>query len=146
MAIGDITVQKFNEKNVGQFLSIVDFLVQRQIKFHQLSELGLNSQNVQKVKNSHGTITPELFWAIEKAFSLKNRNIILVEGEEDLAVLPVLLIAPLGFTIFYGQPARIAMQSIAGRPNVGLVRIEVTEENKEKAYQLTDSFDKIEKV
>lgn len=146
VAIGDITVQKFNEKNVGQFLSIVDFLVQRQIKFHQLSELGLNSQNVQKVKNSHGTITPELFWAIEKAFSLKNRNIILVEGEEDLAVLPVLLIAPLGFTIFYGQPARIAMQSIAGRPNVGLVRIEVTEENKEKAYQLTDSFDKIEKV
>jgi uncharacterized protein (UPF0218 family) len=44
--------------------------------------------------------------------------------------LPVLLIAPLGFNIFYGQP------------NEGLVRILVTEENKEKVYQLTESFDK----
>jgi cytidyltransferase-like protein len=134
VAIGDITVQKFNQKNVAQFLSIVDFLVQRQIRFHELSELGLSEQNVQKAKNPHGTITPELFLAIEKAFKTTDKKIILVEGEEDLAVLPVLLIAPLGFSVFYGQP------------NQGLVQVNVAEENKEKAYQLVESFDKSEEV
>jgi pantetheine-phosphate adenylyltransferase len=130
VAIGDITVQKFNQKNVDQFLSIVDFLVQRQIRFYALPELGLNSQNLQKVKNPHGMIMPELFWAIEKAFKMAGKKTILVEGEEDLAVLPVLLISPLGFSVFYGQP------------NEGLVKIQVTEENKEKAYQLVENFDK----
>ena len=144
VAIGDITVQKFNEKNINQFLSIVDFLVQRQIKFHNLSELGLTDQKVQKVENLHGTITPELFQAIAVAFKTTNRQVILVEGEEDLAVLPTLLIAPLGFSIFYGQPARLAGKGIADRPNEGLVQVLITEENKEKAYQLSDSFDKDE--
>jgi len=57
-----------------------------------------------------------------------------VDGEEDLAVLPVLLIAPLGFSIFYGQP------------NEGLVQVQVTEENKEQAYQFVNSFDKRESM
>ena len=130
VAIGDITVQKFNQKNVGQFLSIVDFFVQRQIKFHNLSELGLAEKDVQKVKNPHGTITPELFQATQEAFKDGNRKIVLVEGEEDLAVLPVLLISPLGFSVFYGQP------------NQGLIKVEVTEVNKERAYRMADSFDK----
>lgn len=142
VAVGDVTAQKFNEKKAGQFLSIVDFLIHREIKFHELSELGFNGQNVQKIKNPPGTITPELFAVIKAAFGQNSnkRKVILIEGEEDLAVLPVLLIAPLGYSVFYGQPARIAMQSIAGGPNEGLVRIDVTEENKEKAYQLAEKF------
>ena len=129
IAIGDITVQKFNQKNVGQFLSIVDFFVQRKLKFHELSELGLVNQNLQKVKNQHGTITSDLFSMVQEAFHNENRNIILVDGEEDLAFLPVMLIAPLGFSIFYGQP------------NQGLVRVDVTEETKEEAYQIISKFD-----
>jgi pantetheine-phosphate adenylyltransferase len=128
VAIGDITVQKFNQKNVGQFLSVVDLLVQRQIKFHNLSELGFAEKTAQKVKNPHGTITSELFQATREAFSNESKKIILVEGEEDLAFLPVMLIAPLGFSIFYGQP------------NQGLVKVDVTEENKAKAYQLVYRF------
>jgi cytidyltransferase-like protein len=130
ITIGDVTTQKFNEKSINQFLSIVDFMVQRQLQFHDLSELGDTDKNVQSVKNPHGSVTPELFKAIEKAFSSKEKETILVEGEEDLAVLPALLIAPLGFSIFYGQP------------NDGLVQVLVTEDNKEKAYQLVEDFDK----
>jgi len=130
VAVGDATAQKFNERKVDQFLSIVDFLIHREIKFHQLSELGFNGQNAQRIKNPSGVITPELFQAIQEAFDSKNKTVILVDGEDDLAVLPVLLIAPLGFAIFYGQP------------NEGLVQVLVTEENKEKAYQLAKRFDK----
>lgn len=130
VVVGDATAQKFNEKKIDQFLSIVDFLIHRQVKFHQLSELGFDDQDAQKIKNPPGTMTPELFEAVTKAFDIKNtkKRVILVEGEDDLAVLPVLLIAPLGFSIFYGQPGE------------GLVRVDVTEEIKEKAYQLANKF------
>jgi cytidyltransferase-like protein len=128
ITIGDIVTQTFNHKKIGQFLSIIDFVVQRQIKFHDLSELCFTHRNIEKTRNPHGTITPELFEAVGKAFKTKDEKIILVEGEEDLAVLPVLLVAPLGFSIFYGQP------------NVGMVQVLVTEENKEKAYRIISQF------
>jgi len=130
ITIGDIVTQTFNLEKVGQFLSIIDLVVQRKLQFHDISELNFAHQNMENIKNPHGTITSELFEAVKKAFKTDIEKIILVEGEEDLAVLPVLLVSPLGFSIFYGQP------------NVGMVRIEVTEKAKEKAYQLTDSFDK----
>jgi pantetheine-phosphate adenylyltransferase len=130
IVIGDIVTLTFNKNNVGQFLSIVDFVVQRQLKFHELSELNFSHNNIEKARNPHGTITSELLMAIEKAFKKNTeKKIILVDGEEDLAVLPVLLCAPLGYSIFYGQP------------NVGMVQVLVTEESKAKAYSLVDSFD-----
>lgn len=130
VVVGDATAQKFNEKKIGQLLSIVDFLIHREIKFHQLSEIGFDAQGVQKIINPPGRITPELFEAVIKAFDAQDtkRKIILIEGEDDLAVLPTLLIAPLGFSVFYGQFGK------------GLVRIDVTEENKEKAYELAEKF------
>ncbi len=128
--VGDATAQKFNDAKIDQFLSIVDFLIHREIKFHELSELGFNGQDVQRIKNPPGTITAELFESIKTAFgeNSSRRKVILIEGEEDLAVLPILLIAPLGFSVFYGQPGE------------GLVRVDVTEENKEKAYRLAEKF------
>lgn len=132
IAIGDITTQQFNKNNANQFLSIVDFLVKRQKKFNSLSELGfVGNEEVLKIKNPPGTINPNLFKMFKKIFQKKNkkREIILIDGEEDLAVLPVLLVAPFGFFIFYGQPDQ------------GLVRVAVDEENKEKVYELVDSFE-----
>ncbi len=130
VTIGDITTKNFNEKNIGQFLSIVDFQVKREAKFKKLSELGF-SENVKssKIKNHAGTITPDLFKSIKAAFNSKKKQVILLDGEEDLAVLPALIISPLGFKIFYGQP------------DEGLVEVLVTEENKEKAYKLLSKFE-----
>jgi cytidyltransferase-like protein len=128
VVVGDATAQKFNTKNIGQFLSIIDFLINREVKFSQLSEMGFADQQILQVKNPAGAIAPELFQAIQSAFENKVPAIIKIDGEDDLAVLSVLLIAPLGFSIFYGQP------------NEGLVNVPVTEENKEKAYQLASKF------
>lgn len=129
VVVGDATAQKFNEKKVSQFLSIVDFLIHREKKFHNLLELGFNDENAQKIKNPPGELTPELMRVVREAFDKRNQTVILIEGEEDLAVLPVLLVAPLGFSIFYGQPEQ------------GMVRVNVNEENKEKAYKLLSDFD-----
>jgi pantetheine-phosphate adenylyltransferase len=131
IVVGDAITLAFNNKKDGQFLSIIDFLIKRERRFKDISELGFRSVDVLRVNNPAGTITFELFEAIAKAFKLNTeQHVILIDGEDDLAVMPVLLIAPLGVSIFYGQP------------NQGLVRVWVTEENKEKAYQLIESFDK----
>lgn len=129
VTIGDITTKNFNEKNIGHFLSIVDFQVKRETKFKKLSELGFTEEiKSSKVKNHAGTISPELFKTIKAAFVSKKRQVILIEGEEDLAVLPALIVSPLGFRIYYGQPDQ------------GLVEVEVTEEMKEKTNRILSKF------
>lgn len=129
ICVGDVTVGKFNENNLGQFLSIVDFNVQRKREFSTLNDLGF-APDLQKseITNRHGTISTELFKAVLSAFETKIEQVIVIDGEEDLAVMPVALRAPLNFRIYYGQPSN------------GLVEILVTEEIKEKVFNLVNKF------
>jgi uncharacterized protein (UPF0218 family) len=54
-------------------------------------------------KNPPGTITDELAEAIGDL--VRNPpGVIFVDGEEDLAVIPLVLAAPAGAAILYGQP------------------------------------------
>ncbi|QSZ67286.1 DUF359 domain-containing protein [Methanofollis aquaemaris] len=56
-----------------------------------------------QVQNPAGALTDELIEALEEA--VRNPpTLIMVEGEEDLAVIPLALIAPEGSVILYGQP------------------------------------------
>lgn len=54
-------------------------------------------------RNPAGTISDDLVRAIRDAVS-DPPALIFVEGEEDLAVLPLVLAAPEGVVILYGQP------------------------------------------
>lgn len=134
ITIGDITTKEFNRLGFGQKISIIDFKVARKKRFQNLNELGFEgAEEILKVKNPSGSLTPELFKAVEKAIQLVNSKqqiqiVLKVDGEEDLAVLPCLLSAPLGWTIFYGQPGK------------GVVEVKVTQESKEKAYELVGKF------
>ena len=129
IAVGDVTAKLFNENDLNHLMSIVDFQVHRERKFASIKDLGFD-QDIKEVivKNEHSTLTSDLFNAVKEAFRSTERIVILVDGEEDLAVIPCLLLAPLDYLIFYGQP------------NEGLVRVSVTEENKEKAYRLASKF------
>ncbi len=129
ITVGDVVTQKFNKLNLNQKISIIDLNVNRKKMFDGVSDLGfLGSEKIVNVKNQPGQISPELFSAVVSAFSERERVIIQVEGEEDLAVLPAVLAAPLGAEVFYGQPER------------GLVKVHVTEENKNKAYSFVSQF------
>lgn len=134
ITVGDIVTREFNCLGIGQKISVVDFKVARQKMFKSLSELGFEGkEEVLEVKNPSGSLTPELFKAVQKAMQLVNskqqiRFVLKVDGEEDLAVLPILLSFPLGWTIFYGQPEE------------GVVEVKVTQESKKRAYELVDRF------
>jgi len=58
------------------------------------------------VENPAGTITAELVNAVENALSGNVKTTIRVIGEEDLAVLPCILLSPIGTNIIYGWPGK----------------------------------------
>ena len=132
ITVGDVTTKIFNEKSLGQNISVIDFKVAREKKFSNIKELGFaGSENIFHADNPAGYITSSLFRVLLEIFKsdIKSKIILQINGEEDLAVLPLILIAPLGTVIFYGQP------------NKGIVRIAVSEETKDKAYELVNKFE-----
>lgn len=114
VTVGDITTRNFVKNQITPKIAIVDFLVNRKKRFNNLHELGFPQANPDIiVKNPPGQIAKELIDATSKA--IKNQSsgqIILVAGEEDLAVIPALLLTPLGWSIYYGQPERGAVKIV----------------------------------
>lgn len=132
ITVGDVVTRLFNEKKVNQKISVIDYHVQRKKIFSDLKDLNfLGKEHVINAQNPAGFLTPSLWQAVDKAFSLIekiDRLVIQIEGEEDLSVLPLVLYAPLGFTLFYGQPGR------------GVVQIAINEDKKKEAYVFAKRF------
>ncbi len=126
ITVGDITTLNFNRLNLKQDISVIDFYVARKKNFFSFSQLGFTgNEKVVTAYNPPGHITSDLTIKVLGLFNLERERIILkIEGEEDLAVLPLILSAPLNSIIYYGQPGQ------------GVVEIKVSEDIKEKAYNL----------
>lgn len=128
VTVGDVVTQDCNSMGFTQKLSVIDFTIQRKPTHTTIASLGFSGQEtVYHVKNPAGHITTELFHSLMDAitgFSAKKQFVIVVSGEEDLSVIPLVLALPLGFVVIYGQP------------NQGVVRLPVTSEAKNKAYNL----------
>ena len=78
-------------------------------------------------RNPPGTITRELMDVLDQAVR-GPWVLVLVDGEEDLAVIPLVIAAPDGALILYGQPGE------------GVVLCEVTPAAKEKARTMLSHF------
>jgi len=129
IAVGDIAVISLLQQKIHLNLAIVDLKTKRQPVFSSLNQLGLSPNPHHLVTNPPSTITPSLITSLTQAFqTLSAPQTILVKGEEDLAVLPAILLSPLNTAIFYGQPEK------------GLVHIRVTEKQKQKALNLLQKF------
>ena len=79
-------------------------------------------------KNPPGEITEESIEIIKKAFSCEPPVRIIVDGEEDLLVIPACIFAPENSVIMYGQP------------NEGLVIIHITPEIRAKVQKMLDAM------
>ena len=103
ISVGDVTTHKLQKAGLIPHLGIIDNIVERNPASYDVvyDNVTLN------VKNPPGVITDELQETIKKAFKLVKSGfhvLILVDGEEDLAVLPCILTAPSGSLVLYGQP------------------------------------------
>lgn len=118
ITVGDATTEKMLYFNLIPSLQIVDGLEKRaKRKPPQSSATKLFCDN------PAGEITQQSIDTIRKAIGLKPPVQIIVNGEEDLLVIPACIYAPHNAVVLYGQP------------NEGLVVVVVTDElrNKTKA-------------
>ena len=127
ISVGDQTTKNLVDIDVIPNLGIIDHRIQRKDHNYDI----IRTENILEADNPAGTITENLWETIEQAISSTlddgENRIIVVEGEEDLAVLPCLLIAPEDAVILYGQP------------NEGLVFVNVSD-GKDKATKLMTYF------
>lgn len=129
ITVGDITTKTFLDNGFIPHLAIVDLVVEREPKYHTIYELGFTSiTNVYHLTNSAASINSVSWKMIETTFKTVSPVVIEVRGEEDLLVIPCILMSPLDFRIFYGQP------------HEGMVEIVVTEQTKKHAQNLMKQF------
>ena len=123
ISVGDQTTKNLVDNDLIPDLVIIDNRIQRKDHNHDI----IRTENILEADNPAGTITENLWETIDEAISLtlkdSENRIIVVKGEEDLAVLPGLLSAPEDAVVLYGQP------------NEGLVFVNVFE-GKDKATKL----------
>lgn len=103
ISVGDVTTNNLQTKNIIPHLSIIDNLIERKPAQHDI----IYDNVTLTADNPPGTITTDLWNKIEESLKLVKSSfkvLLVVNGEEDLAVIPCLILAPPGSLILYGQP------------------------------------------
>ncbi len=122
ITVGDVVTHTLLSMEIKPSLAIVDYKTKRGEKvFDDVKRFG---DVVVTVRNPPGKVTPELWRAVREHIQSRHTVKIEVEGEEDLAVIPVVYFAEIGANVIYGMP------------NTGLVLLKVSEEDKLKVKEL----------
>lgn len=124
ITVGDATTEKMIKFGLDPSLQIVDSMEKRNKREPPLG----NVKTVHRCSNPPAEITTESIESIKKALGEEPPVRILVDGEEDLLVIPAVLHAPKNSVVMYGQP------------NEGLVIVVVTQEIREKAQKIMNAM------
>ena len=129
VAVGDMTAFYLLKSGMQPDLIIVDHKTKRtQTPEHIKQSLMQDIYRTVEVVNPPATLTRGLLDAISNSLSSNEKTRIVVDGEEDLATLPVIMYAPLGSVVVYGQP------------NEGSVIVNVTPDKKEQIKKLMNKM------
>jgi pantetheine-phosphate adenylyltransferase len=109
ITVGDVTTKTVMDFGVIPSLAIVDLHVRRRYYINLLDYHFQPDTRILKVTSGPGYISGEArdaiwAWSDEIKNKPKKRYAVIVEGEEDLLVLPAIMSAPNGAVLFYGQP------------------------------------------
>jgi uncharacterized protein (UPF0218 family) len=135
LAVGDITAYYLRAATVWPDLMIVDHKTKRSTVDEAVKAgihhngRGSPDYRTIEVDNPAGVLTNEFIHLIRDCLEGPfKRTKIVVNGEEDLATLPVILFAPLGSAVVYGQPGE------------GSVLVKVTDDKKDYIKSLIDKM------
>ena len=127
VTVGDFTSADFLRNDYEIDVLIVDFLIERNpTNTDKKDIIEKYSAPSVEVENPRGHITEELWNALE---DVEHPLKIYVEGEEDLATLPAVLLSPTGSMVAYGQPGE------------GVVLVEVDESKKKEFEEYVEFFE-----
>jgi len=101
ITVGDLTSYHFIGNGLLPDLIIIDGMERRK----EFGKKIVFKHPRIKVKNPPGHITVDLWKGVEESIKKlgRGKRKIVVEGEEDLAVIPCVIHAPMGTNIFYGH-------------------------------------------
>ena len=104
ITVGDVVSLTMRKNGIKPVLSVYDGYTERceMTEFAALVE----GEEKEVIVNPAGVITDELDDAIRNALKTGKTDLIRVEGEEDLALMPCILYAPEGTEIVYGWPGK----------------------------------------
>jgi len=124
VSVGDVVTQTAVLTGSLPRIGIIDGHTQRTREGAVIDDLAMLFDIVIHCRSPASIVTTELIEACEEALAQPERSLIIVDGEEDLAPIPLILLAPLGFVLIYGQPDR------------GIVRRRVDESSKYSAREI----------
>jgi uncharacterized protein (UPF0218 family) len=129
VTIGDRVTYTALKHGITPVLCIVDYILERKPYPPEMKAViqGCKGIHIQ-IKNPPGTITDELWDAIHTVFQNLRKTPVCIEvdGEEDLASLAAIYLAPRGVTVIYGLP------------NKGVVVVKATTAHKQKVKEVLD--------
>jgi len=100
VTVGDIITKKFLDSGVIPWICVIDKKSKREkVNF----DIKINNHTT-NVENPPGGITFQLWKAIENAYEKEHKTMIIVDGEEDLAALSAIFLAPENTKVIYGMP------------------------------------------
>lgn len=132
---GDVISKSFIDAGIIPDLAVIDGMTCRH-DHPVLAVQGILEQ--QETRNETGGITREAWLAIKAAIEAGSRAIITVTGgEEDLLLIPMVLLAPNGSIMAYGQPP---VTDLDRTIPAGAVMVRVTPLSKARFAAMLDRF------
>jgi uncharacterized protein (UPF0218 family) len=98
-AVGDVVTHNLQKRGITPAIAVVDGYTMRL----PCKRMPVLRGECIRVKNPAGTLTDDLIRALDHAI-LHPPSTVIVDGEEDLAVIPLVIAAPNGAIVLYGQP------------------------------------------
>ncbi|AEH60356.1 Protein of unknown function DUF359 [Methanosalsum zhilinae DSM 4017] len=129
ISVGDVTTFHLLDSGIIPDICIVDDRTKREPASEKVVS-GTRHTGFKEitVTNPAGIITEDLINVINYAFESDQNIRIFVYGEEDLAALPSILMAPICSVVLYGQPGE------------GIVMVKITRPKKIEIQKLIDSI------
>ena len=135
IAVGDVVTYHLREAGHRPAVAVIDGRTEREAVDDEIRAALSDPERRRDVANEPGTLGEPLLSALGDAVAGLTADpdpdpvTVVVDGEEDLATLPAVLVAPIGATVVYGQPGD------------GMVRVAVTDDAKAEMRSLLGRMD-----
>lgn len=131
VAVGDIVAASCVEKGRQADISVIDGKTRRHILSPDYAAIFSKSEKKETI-NPAGTITQAAAKCLQSMFATyaesRKRQLLIVDGEEDLLAIPAILLSPLQSVVLYGQFDK------------GIIVVHVSEQNKKRVQNLFWKF------
>ncbi|RLF39408.1 MAG: DUF359 domain-containing protein [Thermoplasmata archaeon] len=127
VSVGDVVTYTLLSRGIKPKIAVIDYKFRRKECSEEMKKVlqGFGEKRV-NVVNPPSTISQELWNALEKAYSDEKTVCIVVDGEEDMASLAAIALAPIGGTVIYGLPDK------------GIILVDVSPHEKDKVKKVLE--------